>query len=203
MLDDVSRALSAFIAQLRDGTGFTAGAIALAKTTGIAASGANTDITSLAAHPVGKMVAQVQTFQTGTVATGTTQIPFDNTIPQSTEGDQYMSLAFTPQNASSTLEIDITFNGASSVANYMALALFQDATASALAVTSTGAIFQPNAPVSLTLKHIMTAGTTSATTFKVRAGCITAGTTTFNGFSAGQNFGGVMASRITIKEYLP
>lgn len=152
----------------------------------------------------GRRVAQIQTFQTGAVATGTTLIPFDNTIPQSTEGDQYMSLAFTPQNASSTLEIEVLWNGSNNGAGgfYMAAALFQDSTANALCVASTST-FQANAPIALPFRHVMTAGTTSATTFKVRAGAINVGTTTFNGFNAGQLFGGVMASRITITEYLP
>jgi hypothetical protein len=168
-----------------------------------AKSGANTDITSLSAHPVGKMIGQTVTFQTGSVATGTTIIPFDDTIPQNTEGDQYMSLAITPNNASSILEIDVTVMLSSSTgALSLICALFQDATANALATVFS---FQPTAtgPVTLNLKHSMTAGTTSATTFKVRGGAPSAGTTTFNGTSGGRLFGGVIASRITIKEILP
>jgi hypothetical protein len=169
-----------------------------------AQSGANTDITSLSAHPVGKMLAQVQTFQTGTVATGAGTIPQDDTIPQNTEGDQYMSLSITPQNALSTLEIDVQFFGSTGTGggNPIIVALFQDSTANALAAADQYQL-TPNAITSVSLKHTMTAGTTSATTFKVRAGGTGAGTTTFNGFSAGRTFGGVIASRITIKEYLP
>jgi hypothetical protein len=150
----------------------------------------------------GKLPVQVITASFGSVATGTTVIPFDDTIPQNTEGNEYMTCTITPTNASSTLEIDILWNGGSSVANYTAVCLFQDSTANALAV-SWNTNFQANAPTSISIKYLMTAGTTSATTFKVRAGCITAGTTTFNGFSSLRYFGGVMASRITIKEYLP
>ena len=47
----------------------------------------------------------------------------------------------------------------------------------------------------------MTAGTTSATTFRVRAGLNSAGTTTFNGASSARYYGGTLASSITIKEY--
>ena len=46
----------------------------------------------------------------------------------------------------------------------------------------------------------MTAGTTSSTTFKGRAGLSAAGTLSFNGFGGARRFGGVMASSITITE---
>lgn len=150
----------------------------------------------------GKLPVQIVTTQVGTLATGTTLVPFDNTIPQSTEGDQYMTLAITPTNVNSTLEIDVLWCGGNSGGNYLAVCLFQDSTANSLAA-SWNAGFQPNTPVSISLKHLMTAGTLSATTFKVRCGGISAGTTTFNGFSGNQLLGGVLASRITIKEYLP
>jgi hypothetical protein len=46
----------------------------------------------------------------------------------------------------------------------------------------------------------MDAGTTSETTFKVRAGGEEAGTTTFNGVGGARKYGGVLASSITITE---
>lgn len=149
-----------------------------------------------------RRVAQVQVFSTGTVATGTGQIPFDNTIPQNTEGDQFMSLTITPTAIGSTLEIDVSAFAASGVADYITAALFQDSIANALAA-STQATFQANAPCILTIKHTVTTTALTATTFKVRIGRINAGTTTFNGSAGGQIYGGAANSRITIKEYLP
>ena len=152
----------------------------------------------------GKRLAQIQTFQTGAVATGNTVLPFDNTIPQITEGDQYMSLSITPTNVNSTLEIDVEFLGGGSVSLSagMAVALFQDSNVNALAACPLASI--TNNTIGLfALKHTLTAGSLSTTTFKVRAGCGGAGTTTFNGQSAAQFMGGIAASRITIKEYLP
>jgi len=150
-------------------------------------------------------VAQLVTTALATVATGTTVLPIDNTIPQNTEGDQYLSVTITPTSASSTLEIDIELVISHSVSGvYMAAALFQDSTANALAATAdanSGGAGGFSGP--LKLKHIMPAGTTSATTFKVRAGSSTAGTTSVNGASGVQVFGGVASSRITVKEYLP
>lgn len=149
-----------------------------------------------------RRLAQVQTAQTGTVATGTTRIPFDNTIPQITEGDQYMSLVFTPTNAASILEIDVLAMTSSSVVNNMILALFQDAVTDALKATC-AYLGAATATTPIPLKHSMVAGTTSPITFRVRIGGSLAGTTTFNGQGGAGLFGGVANSIITVKEYLP
>lgn len=151
----------------------------------------------------GKAVAQVVSTITGAVATGTTILPIDDTIPQNTEGDQYMSLSITPQSATSTLEIDVTFFGGISIVNNLIVALFQDTTANALAVGSQYTGGAANTFIGIKFKYMMTSGTTSATTFKVRAGTGAAGTTTFNGVAGARYFGGVYASSIIIKEYLP
>ena len=52
----------------------------------------------------------------------------------------------------------------------------------------------------IVFSHFMTAGTTSETTFKVRAGFNASGTTTFNGSGGARRLGGVFASSITITE---
>lgn len=135
-----------------------------------------------------------------TVATGATVIPIDDTIPQNTEGDQYMTLAYTPANVSNILEIEIGASLTCSSAAVVTGALYQDTTANALAADavsiSTGGQSQQ-----LTLKYIMAAGTTSSTTFKFRAGTGSVGTVTFNGSTGTRRYGGVSASNITIKEY--
>ena len=148
-------------------------------------------------------IAQELVSETGAVATGTTQIPIDDTIPQNTEGDQYLSLAITPTNALSTLIIDVVAYLASSVAPIgMTAALFRDSMANALAAA---ALTLPTAGYVLPVifRHSMVAGTTSATTFKVRAGGGGASTTTFNGSGGARLLGGVYASSITIRERLP
>ena len=145
-------------------------------------------------------VLQMVNSTTGAVATGTTLIPSDDTIPQSTEGDQYMTLAVTPRGATNNLRIDVVVQVASSAAGgRMAAALFQDSTANALAVSIQGFI-DANKPMMLSFTHFMVAGTTSATTFKVRVGNSAAGTTTFNGASGARLYGGVSSSSITITE---
>jgi len=156
--------------------------------------------------PIGKQIAQVQYFQTGAVATGTTKIPLDDTIPQITEGDQYMSLSITPQNAASTLEINIVLNGNENAdtSDLITVALFKDSVANAIAATSTPCSGLGWGPTNLVFTHRISAGSTSEQTFTVRAGLNTASTFVFNGGDGtGRKFGGVLASSIKITEYLP
>ena len=148
----------------------------------------------------GSVVVQVANFQTGDVATGTTQLPSDDTIPQSSEGDQYMTLTFTPFSATNTLKIDVVIQVASSAGGgRMTAALFQDSTANSLAASCQG-FETAGKPMVIPFTYYMTAGTTSATTFKVRVGANTAGTTSFNGSSGARLYGGVSSSSITISE---
>lgn len=146
-----------------------------------------------------KSVIQVVNYQTGAVATGSTVIPGDDTIPQNTEGDEYMTLAITPNNSANKLKIDVVFNCSDSAAANIFVALFQDSTANAIAVAQS-TINSNSHQECVSFSHYMTAGTTSSTTFKVRAGG-TSGTMTFNGLSGSRNMGGVLASSITITEY--
>lgn len=152
------------------------------------------------ALPVGTCVQIAQNVTTS-LQTGTTLLPFDNSIPQSGEGDQYMTQAITPRSATNLLVIDVTFVGSNSAAlGTLTAALFQDSTANALAAASqtfTGASYGTN----VKLTHTMTAGTTSSTTFKVRVGSSTAGTTYFNGSSAAVLFSTIGKSSLVIREY--
>jgi hypothetical protein len=143
---------------------------------------------------------QIARFQTGIYASGTGLIPEDNTIPQNTEGDEYMALQITPLNAQSKLEINVLAFISNSISNPRIGALFQDSTTNALGSASHFDSI-PSAMTPLNINHLMTSGTTNATTFKFRAGGSAAGTTYFNGLSGGQLFGGTMTSSITIKEY--
>ena len=154
-------------------------------------------IPSWVAAPSGKVVQIVNT-QTGTTATGTTVLPNDGTIPQNTEGDQYMSLAITPANINNILTIQVVANFSCGVnLGDLGVALFQDATANALAAT--GIRLAASTAGMSALNYRMVAGTTSATTFKVRIGNASAGTTTFNE----NKYGNVVASSITITESTP
>lgn len=147
---------------------------------------------------------QIVNTSTSTAATGTTAIPYDDTIPQITEGDQYMTLAVTPTSTTSKLLIDIKAWVSFSVASKVIVgALFQDATANALAGTAEFQSATGGSPTEMNFNHSMTAGTTSSTTFRFRAGQETGagGTLTFNGQAGTRKLGGVTLSSITITEY--
>ena len=81
----------------------------------------------------GGKVVQVVNTETGAVATGTTVIPFDDTIPQSTEGTQFMSLAITPTNSSHKLKIEVVLFATVTATPWIIAALFQDSGANAIA----------------------------------------------------------------------
>ena len=140
----------------------------------------------------------------GAVATGTTVMVLDDSIPQNTEGDEYLTQAITPRDTGNILEIEIhaILENSNTTIDQMIGALFQDSVADALAATAivtdaTGEV------ETLAFKHRMVAGTLSPITFKFRAGAVLAGTTTFNGAGGSRLFGGVAASSITVCEILP
>jgi len=151
-----------------------------------------------AALPAGS-VLQVVNSKTGAVATGATTIPYDNTIPQITEGFQVLSLAITPKSATSKLLFEVVVIAAVSAPYVISTALFQDSTVNAIAA---GGAYETtaNGIGQYPLNHFMTSGTTSSTTFTVRAGMSGAGTTTINGQGGAQLYGGVASTSITITE---
>jgi hypothetical protein len=148
----------------------------------------------------GNKVLQIVNVQSGTVNTGTTTMPIDNTIPQITEGVEYMTLDITPKNASNILIVESIFYGGTSVIGHLTSALFVGTTSDALAATS-ARLDVANGAITLPLVYKTTSGTTSTLTFRVRAGCNSSGTVTFNGFSGGQKFSSAVKSSITITEY--
>ena len=140
----------------------------------------------------------------GALATGTTILPHDNTTPQNTEGDEYLSVAITPTDAASTLIIEALVHiGGSNTSPRAAAALFQDSTANALATGWLRMGAQSNPASQIELTHTMAAGTTSATTFKIRAGQSVSGTTTFNGLSGAPFYNGTIVSFLRITEITP
>ena len=142
-------------------------------------------------------VVQVKNVQTGSDATDSTAIPFNNTIPQITEGHEYMTLAITPTSATNKLRIEVLVQGAA-VSSDATIALFVGTTANAL---NTGSFFAGNNErQQWVINHYMDAGSTSELTFRVRAGGSAANAFYFNRSSGGAHFGGTFISSITITE---
>lgn len=159
-----------------------------------------TDAAVTATKAANGFVVQMVGTSSSAVATGTTTIPVDDTIPQITEGTEFMTQAITPKSTTDILVIEAVLYICSSAAENIQAALFQDATANALAVNS---LYQAtaNGGTIVTLKHSMAAGTVATTTFRIRAGTGGASTVTFNGSGGTRRFGAITKSSLTITEY--
>jgi len=144
---------------------------------------------------------QMVTAQYSALATGSTQIPTDDTIPQNNEGDEYMTLAITPKSSTNILLIEATgfFGFSSAVGRNYCAALFRNTTADAFAVN---AIRSPSGDIyPVSLGGTQVAGSTSEITFKFRAGANSTGTLSFNGQFGARLYGDVVKSFIKITEY--
>jgi hypothetical protein len=145
------------------------------------------------------VIQQVST-DTTAVATGTTTMPFDDTVPQITEGDEYMTVTITPQSAASTLIVEVTaLLSVATTAQHICGAIFRDAGANSLGA----AAIYANTVGSMYVMHFsvkVASGSTAATTFRFRAGRETSNTVTFNGVVGARKFGAVAASSIRVRE---
>lgn len=146
----------------------------------------------------GDVVQNVRT-TTGTSTTGTTVIPVDNTIPQITEGDEYMTTVIVPTSSANLLEIDSQALLSPSGTQQESAALFRDATSNALVAINTSGIATGSMICRLT--HAVVAASVSSTTFRLRGGSSST-TTTFNGNGGTQIFGGVNNSFLQVKEIM-
>lgn len=156
-----------------------------------------------AAPAGGGKVAQVTKSFNSAKGSTTVIIPCDNTIPQNGEGAEIITCAITPTNASSTLIIDVflpMLDAAAIIA--LTLALFRDSTANAvnasMYLVPAAAYTSPHS-----FRHVIPAGSTNETTFKVRGGGNTGATIYWNQRSDGTNHGGTCIASMTITEVLP
>ena len=135
-------------------------------------------------------------------ASGTTQIPNDDTIPTSSEGTALTALdtEITPTNASNTLIVMVNFPflECSGAAN-LQVALYQDSSAAIAATTAESA--GGTAGLCVHLNYIKEGSIgTSATEFKVRYGAASSVTNTVNGYNGARKLGGVAPASMTIME---
>lgn len=141
----------------------------------------------------------------GDSATGTTRIPADNSIPQQTEGDEYMTLAITPKLSTTKLKVTVVLFAAVNEVTWCSVALFRDATADAIGA-GTHHTAVSGGGVNVSFSKTVDSVAAAATTFKVRAGPNDASgtrTLTFNGSAGTRLFGGVIVSSVKIEEYIP
>lgn len=146
-------------------------------------------------------VAQVVSDTELTLVTSATAIPFDDTIPQSGEGIEVLSIAITPTNASSVLHIDVDVQVGLSTTNTVTAALFVDATANA--IDAMGESVDSTTIRTIKYTHVVSAASTSSRTYKVNVGGAS-GTVSLNGIGGStRRYGGVCMSTIKVTEILP
>lgn len=148
--------------------------------------------------PAGAVVQRNYSAYTTNTALSTA-IPFDDTIPQNTEGTEILTAAITPR--SSTNRIRIRFIGWGSVdttTTTIGSALFIDSTANAIAVnwvTNTGT----TSVYPVAIEYEEAAGSVSSRTYRVRVGP-SSGTLRMNGTPAARRGGGVGLCSLVVEE---
>lgn len=147
---------------------------------------------------IGGKVLKVAHAEDNTYVTGTALMPLDDTIPQISEGTQFLAITYTPLRADSSLLIEVDIHLNPTVAAWITTALFRDNDPNAIAgwpsyqATNTGAI-------SYRYSKLIQAGSVAPRSYSVRSGMNTAGTLRMNG-SASRLLGGVLSSYIKITE---
>ena len=137
-----------------------------------------------------------------TSATGTGTIPVDNTIPQNTEGNFFISHTIQPKSECNMLRITAGLNLAISTTNTLTTALFRDSNADALTVVANGGQAAAGTLLRANLQWFEQSLTTSLTTYKIRAGDSSAGTTYYNRLSSGDVFNHTYFSFLQIEELM-
>ena len=138
---------------------------------------------------------------TATYDSTASNIPFDDTLPQNTEGKQLFSLSFTPVSASSTIRIHgVVQAGVNSTADCKIVGFNSASGASAIfaseaTITSAGMLPMP-------FLHEEAALNTSARTYSLRYGPAAGEIMQINGVGGGRKLGGALTSYMIVEEWL-
>jgi hypothetical protein len=122
----------------------------------------------------------------------------EGSIPQQTQGAEIITCSITPKFSTSTLHI--VFTGQVATLNEGCIALFQDAGADAIVCT----FVRGSESFDGILRYVVTSGTTSSTTFKIRLGNNNNSQQLRNNSDLTGNrlMGGVMTTLLSITEYI-
>lgn len=145
--------------------------------------------------------AQIQmvTSFSNTADNTATTIPYDNSIPQITEGKEFLTVTITPKLGTSKLRIKFACFVGNSGANRTSIALFQDATANALAAVASPTLSATDVcPLVLDWISVAAVGGV-ATTFRIRFGP-SVGTGYINQSGSVVLFGAAANSTLSVEE---
>ena len=185
-------------------TGVTAGTYGTSTAIPVISVDAKGRVKTLSTAALGSTgkVLQVVKSTTASVITCGTNIPFDDTIPQNTEGNEVLTATITPSSATSNLYIKFFCSGnqSGSGGNGVMAALFVDSTANAFSVfgvPNQGANWQ----TTISLAASVASSSTTARTYKVRVGSSGGITFYVNGNNVGTRvFGGASVAMLEIWE---
>lgn len=144
-------------------------------------------------------IVQHNTASRTTSMTTTAVIPYDNTLPQNTEGAQTLTVSITPSSVVNLLSIEHLGLYDTNATDNVTVALFD--TQSANALTATGIHMPSGYNDVLVLKYQTIASTTAQKTYELRAGP-NAGTTTLyiNTDSVVPLYNGVLQYSLSVRE---
>ena len=139
----------------------------------------------------------------GTLVSGNTIFPADNTIPQNTEGMSILDATpITPTSTANFLRVRANTFGANTVAGQIGLGVFRDSVAGALAAVSMGHSAAGNYLAAGSIEYMEKAPSTSAITYKLRGGPEGANTNYFNSGTGTVLYGGVAMTGIVVEELM-
>lgn len=147
------------------------------------------------ANPLIQFISDEITAYTTTSAT----IPWDDTIPQNTEGAQLFSQAITMSSTTNKLRITVSGHIGSTINTDITIAFFQDSVANAIYAHAVHTDIASDSE-GFFAQHVYTPGTTSPITIKVRWGNTDGTLMGLNGNQSGRKYGGVSRTVFTLEE---
>jgi hypothetical protein len=154
------------------------------------------------AFGAGGKVLQVVRSRTASVITCSTTIPWDDSIPQSTEGTEVLTASITPISSTSTLHIKFDASGSASgaVTNSATVAIFKDSDVGAIYATQNPFWNASNWGCKFVASYYESSGTVLSRTYKVRVGADSP-TIYINANGAGvRRYGGVSYAMLEVWE---
>lgn len=130
----------------------------------------------------------------------TTQIPWDDTIPQVTEGTQVISVNVTAQSALNSFRVRFSGEVATSASSWVVAAVFADGAANAIAGSGVLCEETTGSGRPIVFDFIYTPGDTTTHTLTVRVGPDSAVTVRMNGAATVRRLGGIMAAMLSWDE---
>lgn len=138
----------------------------------------------------------------GALATVTTVVPLDDTIPTATEGQEVLSLTYAPISAVNILKLNFNLQVAVASPSVASVGfLNKDAGSAVSAIQAFGDNGAGNAGRILSAQYMSTAAATTASVWRVRFGPVSAATGYVNGSGGTRLFGGTDMSYVQLEEY--